>query len=691
METRIEYIGLVDKNGVPHGVELRDGLNIITGRSSTGKSALIEIFDYCMGASTSTIPKGKITDNAAVYVLVIKIDKVQWVLGHDASSKSTFYMIKDVELNSGKNLTLEYFNAGCSLNLDNYRRKLGRLFGLTITDTTEDDNPDVTKAKGRPSIRNMMSYILQHQNLIANKLALFYRFDEKEKKDDVIEQFKIFAGFVDAKYYDLIFQIKTLKAKLRNLTSEVEVEKIRKESLAKNIDDVLLQYKEITNNDLFDIQSATYVIEQAKLVREKIKETTLQDVIVTQKKEDAEHVKAYDNLLRDRNELHAQIRLKQLKLQDYEETIAYVEEYNRELKNVDPLKKVTIDYSVCPFCKQHTNIIEDEVMGLVDSINRLNKNLREVPMLNDEVYTKRTETKNELDCLYQKLDKVEEQIKKIQVVIKELRKNRSLMEQGYKKMLDLEAYIDVVIEINESNLENTFEKESARLAELELTLKNTYGIKNKMTQARTTIENYMEEYRKCLPFEESLDEYKMCFDLDTFELYFEKGRDKTRLRSIGSGKNWLNAHLCLFLALSRYFYTNKKSKLPTLLFIDQPSQVYFPTNDREEVFDAVQMVESREGEKNSGKDKEPSQYIKDIVDQDMEEVTNIFNTLYKFTTDVNKGVQVVVTEHADNLKLHDVDFNELVRARWRKADEGLIMSREQEEKKDDSNVQVGDD
>ena len=72
METLIKYLGLVDHNDTPHGVSFKEGLNIVTGRSSTGKSALIEIFDYCMGATSSTIPKGVITDNAAVFFMIIR-------------------------------------------------------------------------------------------------------------------------------------------------------------------------------------------------------------------------------------------------------------------------------------------------------------------------------------------------------------------------------------------------------------------------------------------------------------------------------------------------------------------------------------------------------------------------------------------------------------------------------------------
>lgn len=57
METRIKYLGLIDKDGKRHGVSLHEGLNVVTGRSSTGKSALIEIFDYCMGLMLILYPR----------------------------------------------------------------------------------------------------------------------------------------------------------------------------------------------------------------------------------------------------------------------------------------------------------------------------------------------------------------------------------------------------------------------------------------------------------------------------------------------------------------------------------------------------------------------------------------------------------------------------------------------------------
>ena len=42
MKSYIKYIGLIDNEENCHYIDLIEGLNIITGRSSTGKSAIIE-------------------------------------------------------------------------------------------------------------------------------------------------------------------------------------------------------------------------------------------------------------------------------------------------------------------------------------------------------------------------------------------------------------------------------------------------------------------------------------------------------------------------------------------------------------------------------------------------------------------------------------------------------------------------
>ena len=46
---------------------------------------------------------------------------------------------------------------------------------------------------------------------------------------------------------------------------------------------------------------------------------------------------------------------------------------------------------------------------------------------------------------------------------------------------------------------------------------------------------------------------------------------------MGSGENWVGYHLIAHLALHNWFVTNERP-VPRFLFVDQPSQVYFPAD-----------------------------------------------------------------------------------------------------------------
>lgn len=55
-------------------------INIITGRSSTGKSAIIEIVDYCLGRTSFRVPEGIIRDTVVWYAVLFQINKTKYAL-----------------------------------------------------------------------------------------------------------------------------------------------------------------------------------------------------------------------------------------------------------------------------------------------------------------------------------------------------------------------------------------------------------------------------------------------------------------------------------------------------------------------------------------------------------------------------------------------------------------------------------
>lgn len=111
----------------------------------------------------------------------------------------------------------------------------------------------------------------------------------------------------------------------------------------------------------------------------------------------------------------------------------------------------------------------------------------------------------------------------------------------------------------------------------------------------------------------------------------------------GGGENHLAYHLSALLALHR-FATNHGQPIPRFLLIDQPTQVYFPSEAA--YAEAAGSIERTE------------------KDADLEAVRRLFELLHRFATKDAPGFQIIVTEHAN---LRDSWFQSaLVEKPWTK-------------------------
>lgn len=662
MKTLLKYIGLFDQQDKVHGVELKAGLNLITGKSSTGKSALIEIFDYCMGSSEDTIPHGVIKEHATLFFLWITINKSDYLLGRDAKGKEC-YIVSNPEIDDIRKLRSIVFD-GNDYTKDDYKVQLGLLFGIDATNTAETVPQMQDKRKGgqRPSVRNMMPFILQHQNLVANKQALFYRFDQREKRDETINQFKVFAGFVDANYYALSVEASKLDEKIESLKRQLaKAETDLHETYNRLLDDISA-YTDITGRELLlDLTEDKFEC-NPQYYKEQIDKLDYFDIKIDTNNHP--QLLKYRALERQENQLMAELRETQIHLEEVISSIDYIETYKDALERTPRPQMVSLNYSVCPFCHQHTPRTLDEANKLKKAIGSLNEELRGIPSIIRPLHEDRLQLQDKIEALKNNLDDIERQKAELADIIEALKQNYSLQKQAYKTIYKISSRIELATNEALKELKDKLEKLSEELNEKKAALR-VYDVKGKIILAERAIRQAMEKYRKTIGFEDSLTDYSLVFDLNKFELYFSKGMgdfaEKKYLRSIGSGANWLNAHLCLYLALADFFYDQKKSTVPTLLFLDQPSQVYFPAQkDRDEAFN-------------------PEEQSVHEADDDMKAVNNIFSLLYRFCREHNDGIQVIVTDHADDLTIEGLhSFEEIVRARWRKDGEGLVDLRTKE-------------
>lgn len=222
MKSYIKSIIIFNENGEKRIVPLKQGVNIITGESKTGKSALVEIIDYCLCSTRCTIPKGKITEFAYLYALVMHIDGSSYIVArYTGDNMYKMHFIKESYDFDTNTLELVYFKDRTPIPYKDVQYEIECALGLFVSNVSTDSEEKEKKA----SLRNMVSYLFQHQNLMASKFALFYRFSDYYKRKEVIDQFPVFAGMIGQEYYSDLIQLSTLKSKLKQKEKKTSVYK----------------------------------------------------------------------------------------------------------------------------------------------------------------------------------------------------------------------------------------------------------------------------------------------------------------------------------------------------------------------------------------------------------------------------------------------------------------------------------
>ncbi|WP_019617134.1 DUF3732 domain-containing protein [Psychromonas ossibalaenae] len=666
MKALIHEIGVIDKQGNKHPVNFNKGLNIVTGKSSTGKSALIEIFDYCFGSGENTIPKGVITTSAATYYVAFSVNEEDMVIARDPElSTKAFFRRIDV-FNSAK-IESEFFNTTYFRPLKEFNKHL-RDFFLDINDVDESlvarANRKNNAKAATPSIRSFSSFMLQHQNLVANKHALFYRFDQKEKCDQVIEHTKIFLGLVDQKFFHLSQEKERLSTDIKRFERQKETNKRTSESYKKNVGPVLSQLYA-----LMGFKGEPLSLEKVLRHPQDAKDQ-LDDIIVPERinhNSDA-ITQRYNNLKLARNQKTAELR----KLQRQATSInKHIQEEQRLVDNVKQFsspKHVHISASVCPFCHTEKDTLRQSAEKLQQAITKVSGSLAQARPMKAKFESSLVDVQRNIEIVCRAQTELNQQITEIEKTEKKLVKQKSLYESILMQKAKLFTLLDTLNMADDAELEKQIKGLSKQIKNINKDLRK-YDVQKGLESASAKVNKYMAEVGSHFEFEASYKPINLHFSFETFDLYhLSPESEKTYLRSMGSGANWLYCHVTLFLALHKYFAElGDKCAIPSILFLDQPTQVYFPNFNRD-ISDSFEEQKNQEAQQRTGKER--------ALDEDIKAVENLFSQLsiYCNELELHNGFspQIIVTDHADGLTLSNgASFESLVNGnRWRSR--GLI-------------------
>ncbi|MFL0171644.1 DUF3732 domain-containing protein [Tenacibaculum maritimum] len=643
MSTIIKQIVIFNDAGDKRHIPFNDGLNIITGDSKTGKSALIEIIDYCLFSSRSSVPVGEITNFAKLFVVVYKVNEFYIVIGRPAQNTGNMrsaYLNIETDYKAIEDIKYEYFN---DISLKPIKNDVQTEFEETLGLSLKNLESDYENF-GKLSIRDTVSFLFQHQNLIASKHSLFYRFDEIAKRKRVIQALPVLLGIVDSEYYQLA---KLIKETERKITAEEKVLARIQEKKSNQIDNIRDQIQ--IYYTMLDL-----TLEEGLSLRE-LKKIGLNLPIPPKILTD--QTKSFTKLAQLEKEREV-LYVEKIEIENAISSLLSNSEnslgYAKHLKQTNAKQKynTSIDELACPLCDNSVSHISKNINKLNESKNKLIEELTKVNTFSKDSTQIIEKFRKDKKVITTKIKSISNNI---QILTKEnvdIEKIKGKRESIIHQKGVLETTIKHLLESNNlSKFNSDLNVLKGQLKEYNKRISKYKNIKQFKAETELFIKEQMDRIASKLDFEEELKPIDFHFNIDDFSFYHKHKSDKIRLYEMGSGANWLACHLSLFLSFLHLSCSNSESIIPSFLMIDQPSQVYFPRTTKKSELDSEDVEE---------------------YDENIKQVINIFTVLNKEIQLIYKNTkvkpQIIVLEHAK-----EDDFEEFIIRDWVKSKGGGLI------------------
>ena len=565
MKSYIKAIIIFNENDEKRLVPLKQGVNIITGESKTGKSALVEIIDYCLCSTRCTIPKGKITDFSYLYVLVMGIgDNTYIIARYNWDNGGKMYSSKEEKDFNYKVLSLDYFSEKPTLPYKGAQYEIECALGLFVTNMATDADQQGKKA----SLRNMVSYLFQHQNLMASKFALFYRFSDYYKRKDIIDQFPVFAGMISQEYYSDLIQLNTLKAQLKQKYKRQKANEKSTAYIKENLSPLLTDYFALLEKDFDDKISAQKMLKMASNLPE------FDDTQLFGESKIAERYSVLNEELEELRNEEREILLKIRNIDNASKTGNEFTEMLMDLKQQTTVAEIETTEYICPLCGHDCQEIAENDSQLIEATEWLDNELR----ITEKYTADFSEDVRKLKDEHSKIDaKIIEVWKQIEMVEQKFISSKALVSKR-EKVNYAKARLALYAEMSDSGIFETVDEDIAELKEKIQQLEEKiqgFDVDTKKAKAQAFLSENMNRLSLSLDFEDEYRPINLNFGLldETFDIYqYQNNREKIHLYEMGSGANWVSCHIALFLSFLRYFAKQDNSPMPLFMFFDQPSQ-----------------------------------------------------------------------------------------------------------------------
>lgn len=633
MSLQISRLVLYSRKGELREIAFRLGkLNIITGASKTGKSAIIDIVDYCTGRGECNVADGVIREHVGWYAIIFRLGDGEILIArrNPALGERTS---GDIYMERASQISLPAFESlKKNTTVDAVEKFLGAALGIS-----ENENRPV--AFTRPSLeanfRHSLLFCIQDQNDIDSKQRLFHRQGEDFIGTAIKDTLPYFLGAFDEDHLLKQAHLDQARKEMRQLERQLRDSEAVDVNTFPRARALMDEAKAV---GLIDDRTATTSYEATLDALNKIaKDARVRDQMVV-----ADEAELLANLRSERQGLRSELERVNVEIRSTRnfttETNGYeheVKEQRGRLSSVGLVKATDHDPAQCPVCNSVLQAPAPTVLQIDSSLQQLRQQLEAVEAENPRLLARLAGLEREAAAIQERLRENQQQI------ATRIQENEFLRGQQETFVLQARAigkitqYVETVSSVDASStLRAMLDTARSKVAMLEQEL-DPDAARERLETFLNIIGSYMTEYSTRLDLEHRGSQLRL--EPRTLTVVADTLNGPVPLFRMGSGENWVGYHVLAHLALHKWF-RQKGRPVPAFLFLDQPSQAHYPPE----------------------KDAEGS--IDGLGNEDQTAVLELFKLVSDAAAELDPELQVILMDHAD---LKTEWFAEAVVERWR--------------------------
>lgn len=581
---QIRQLILYGKNGKVRNIPFKLGqVNIITGKSKSGKSAIGDIIEYCLGGDSCNIADGVIRENVSWYGLLLQFEEEQIFVSRknpEPGQQSTSYCY----VKRGKVVSIpEIDDFTSNENVDGLEELLSQKIGISenLNIPPEGQSRNALTA----NIRHALYYCFQNQDEIAAKNFLFHRQAEDFITQSIKDTMPYFMGIVNEDALEKEKERSILKRKIVLERRRVEEKRMLQGGGIKRGTALLAEAKYVgLLSDSIAIQYDSYdsVYAALKSINEwspvSIENSGMDRLSYLQTE--------LNKCLSELSELDEDIK----NAKNFAgESRGYLEEAGHQklrLNSIGLFEKLDFRPNYCPLCSKEMTSPLPDVEMIKTAISNLDKNIENVEREKPKLRKYIDDLEDNRQKMREEVQRIKDEIDGIYLQNQEADHIRDLNSRRAKVVGRISLWLESVEkEEGLGNKENEIIKMEERLKELDKYL-DKEAIEDRKQSILSRISIDMTEWAKQLCLEHSDNPYRL--DMNRVTVVVDKEDRPVPLKQMGSGSNWVGIHLIAYFALQKFFIKSHRP-VPGFLFLDQPSQVYFPSELDEKRTD-IKMV-----------------------------------------------------------------------------------------------------